>query len=82
MTGAEPHVNVALAVVQRGDGRVPFAERPRGRISVGYRVLWLRTDRLLIEAPPDFAAGEAARHRLARAAGRGGADGNIGVTIP
>ena len=36
MTGAKPLVYVAVAVVQRGDGRVHFAERPRGKISGGY----------------------------------------------
>ena len=82
MTGTEPFMNVALAVVQRGDGGAPLAERPRGKISGGYRELWLRTDRLSTEAPPDPAAGEAVRDRLACAAGRGGANGNIGVAIP
>ncbi len=33
MTGAEPLVNVALAVVQRGDGRVLLAGRPRGKFN-------------------------------------------------
>ncbi|MHB8387212.1 MAG: hypothetical protein ACYC97_11605 [Metallibacterium sp.] len=39
MTGAEPLVNVALAVVQRGDGRVPLADRSRGKIAGGYSQL-------------------------------------------
>lgn len=36
--GAEhlPVVNVAVAVVRRGDGRVLLAERPRGKVSAGY----------------------------------------------
>lgn len=36
MTAAEPLVNVAVAVVQRADGRVLLAERPRGKLSGGY----------------------------------------------
>jgi 8-oxo-dGTP diphosphatase len=39
VTGAKPLVNVAVAVVQRGDGRVLLAERPRGKISGGYSEL-------------------------------------------
>lgn len=39
----------------------------------------LGADRLLIEAPPDTAAWEAVRDRLARAAGRGGANGSGGA---
>ena len=39
MTGAKPLVNVAVAVVQCGDGRVLLAERPRGKISSGYSEL-------------------------------------------
>jgi L-threonylcarbamoyladenylate synthase len=41
----------------------------------------LRADHLLIEAPPATAAWEAVRDRLARAAGRGGANGNHGIAI-
>lgn len=36
MTAPRPHVNVAVAVVQRADGRVLLAERPRGKVSGGY----------------------------------------------
>lgn len=85
MTGAKPLVNVAEAVAQHGDGRVPPAGRPRARISgdswgpTGDKTL--RADHLLIEAPPDSAAWEAVRDRLARATGRGDANGNIGVAI-
>jgi L-threonylcarbamoyladenylate synthase len=41
----------------------------------------LNADRLLIEAPPGDAAWEAVRDRLARAAGRGGADANGGAAV-
>ena len=51
-----PVVNVAVAVVQRGDGRVLLAERPRGKVSAGY---W--------EFPGGkYNAGERAEQALAR----------------
>lgn len=51
-----PLVNVAVAVVQRADGRVLLAERPRGKVSGGY---W--------EFPGGkFDAGERAEQALAR----------------
>lgn len=56
MTPARPLVNVAVAVVQRADGRVLLAERPRGKVSGGY---W--------EFPGGkFDAGERAEQALAR----------------
>ena len=56
MTAARPLVNVAVAVVQRADGRVRLAERPRGKVSGGY---W--------EFPGGkFDAGERAEQALAR----------------
>ncbi len=56
MTAARPLVNVAVAVVQRADGRVLLAERPLGKISGGY---W--------EFPGGkFDAGERAEQALAR----------------
>jgi 8-oxo-dGTP diphosphatase len=54
--GAKLLVNVAVAVVQRADGRVLLAERPRGKVSAGY---W--------EFPGGkFDAGEQAEQALAR----------------
>ena len=54
--GKNPIVNVAVAVLQRADGRVLLAERPRGKVSGGY---W--------EFPGGkFDAGEAASQALAR----------------
>lgn len=56
MTAARPRVNVAVAVMQRADGRVLLAERPRGKSSGGY---W--------EFPGGkFDAGETAEQALAR----------------
>ncbi len=56
MTAAKPLINVAVAVVQRADGRVLLAERPRGKVSGGY---W--------EFPGGkFDAGERAEQALAR----------------
>ncbi|MGN2390374.1 Nudix family hydrolase [Pelomicrobium sp. G1] len=51
-----PVIDVAVAVVQRSDGRVLLAERPRGKVSAGY---W--------ELPGGkFDAGERAEQALAR----------------
>jgi 8-oxo-dGTP diphosphatase len=56
VTAARPLVNVAVAVVQRADGCVLLAERPRGKVSGGY---W--------EFPGGkFDAGERAEQALAR----------------
>mgnify|MGYP001612179001 CR=1 FL=1 len=52
----KPVINVAVAVVQREDGRVLFAERPRGKDSAGF---W--------EFPGGkFEVGESAKQALAR----------------
>ena len=55
-TANKPLINVAVAVVQRADGRVLMAERPRGKVSGGF---W--------EFPGGkFDAGEHAEQALAR----------------